>query len=201
MNILAGTTSCEDGKIYDAYDKPYIPESHTISYLFQEPRLLPWMNVEQNIDIVLRKVFVEKNFRQERVQKFLTIVGLEDSKQLYPNELSGGMRQRVAIARAFAYPSRLMLLDEPFQALDPAIRNEILTSFLRVWDKDPRTTLFVTHDRQEALLLADRVYILSDKPAKIKRMVDIQIDRSKREQMVVEMAEYDRDIYQALFLA
>ena len=111
------------------------------------------------------------------------------------------MRQRVAIARAFAYPSRLMLLDEPFQALDPAIRNEILTSFLRVWDKDPRTTLFVTHDRQEALLLADRVYILSDKPAKIKRMVDIQIDRSKREQMVVEMAEYDRDIYQALFLA
>ncbi|HPX28634.1 MAG TPA: ABC transporter ATP-binding protein [Sphaerochaeta sp.] len=132
-----------------------------VSFLFQEPRLLPHVNVWANVEVTLR-AFYEQEERNRIALHYLELAEMKESLHLYPHELSGGMRQRVAIARAFAHPAELMLLDEPFQSLDIRLRMHLIKAFLTLWEEERRTTIFVTHDTKEAILIGDRVLCLGD---------------------------------------
>ena len=124
--------------------------------------LIPSATVFRNVELALRSSEPCAAIRSQIVHHYLEMVGLSDSRTLYPAQLSGGMRQRVAIARAFAYPSRLMLLDEPFQSLDIKLRYSLMEAFLTLWSESPKTTIFVTHDPKEAVALGDAVCCLGD---------------------------------------
>lgn len=162
LNIVGDIVKADSGSVVKSES-----EEGAVSYLFQEPRLLPWFSVLTNVEIVLRNYFEKHKERVEVAMKFIKMVGLSDYAKLKPEQLSGGMRQRVAIARAFAYPGNLMLLDEPFQSLDSDLRWQLVNAFLNLWHTDKRTTLYVTHDVQEALLMADQVVKLSKRPMQI----------------------------------
>ncbi len=179
LHMLAGMEQVDSGTISG------VPMSSTtnvasLSYLFQEPRLLPWRNVSENIELVLRNHITDAAERKERVLQFVELVGLKGFEYLYPRELSGGMRQRVAIARAFAYPSQLILMDEPFQSLDADLRFNLIAAYQAIWQRTPRMTALVTHDIQEALLLSDEVIILSGRPASIRGTIPVPVDRAER---------------------
>jgi NitT/TauT family transport system ATP-binding protein len=175
FNVISGLTDYDGGEITGI-------ENRNISYLFQEPRLLPWLTVYENIDIVLKNIYPEKK-RNEVITHYLEMVGLIEYIDNKPEELSGGMKQRLAIARTFAYPSSLLLMDEPFQGLDVKLKNDIIGSFLKLWEKDKRTVLFITHDIDEALKVSDQIYIIQDNPVKISQVEHI-ID-----------SKFSRDIY------
>lgn len=175
FNVISGLTDYDGGEITGI-------ENRNISYLFQEPRLLPWLTVYENIDIVLKNIYPEKK-RNEVITHHLEMVGLIEYIDNKPEELSGGMKQRLAIARTFAYPSTLLLMDEPFQGLDVKLKNDIIESFLKLWEKDKRTVLFITHDIEEALKVSDQIYIIQDNPVKISQVEHI-ID-----------SKFSRDIY------
>ena len=151
LNLINGLLSPQQG---------IISRSGNASVLFQEPRLLPWRTVRQNIKIVLQKHYGEQK-SLETAEHYLQLVGLGDFMDYYPDRLSGGMRQRAAIARAFAYPAETILMDEPFQALDLGLKISLAKLFTRLWIEDSRTAVFVTHDINEAVLLGNEIYVLS----------------------------------------
>jgi NitT/TauT family transport system ATP-binding protein len=170
-------------------------EKGVFSYLFQEPRLLPWHTVLANVELVLRPWYDDRHERIHRASGFLHLVGLEEYGKFKPDQLSGGMRQRVAIARAFAYPGRIMLLDEPFQSLDTHLRWSLVEAFLSLWKADKRTTVYVTHDVSEALLMADLVVRLSSRPMGILETFTIGTPREQRslgspESIVIQQSFY-----------
>lgn len=174
LRLAAGLLQPDSGKVIRD-----VGEEGSISYLFQEPRLLPYSTVFTNVELVLRRAYPNQKERQELVLHYLGMVGLSDSLGLYPAQLSGGMRQRVSIARAFAYPSSVMLLDEPFQSLDIKLKYSLLNAFIKLWEESPKTTLFVTHDPKEAILIGDAVCCLGD-PKRPKLLTNIDIPRSAR---------------------
>ncbi|MBI9012534.1 MAG: ATP-binding cassette domain-containing protein [Clostridiales bacterium] len=135
LNAVAGLISYE-GEIY---------KSSKQSFIFQEDKLLPWLTVYDNISVIL-KGHINEDEIDNTVKHYLQLVGLIDSSQQYPNQLSGGMKRRVAIARAFAYPSDILLMDEPFKGLDKALKAGIINDFMKLWKEDNRTILLVTHD-------------------------------------------------------
>jgi NitT/TauT family transport system ATP-binding protein len=147
-------------------------DASKISFIFQEPRLLNWKSVYDNI------AFVTDN--KKVIDEALRLVDLEAEKNLYPKNLSGGMKQRVAIARAFAYPSKLLLMDEGFTGLDLKIKLELIEYFIKIWEKDQKTVVHITHDIDEALLLSDRVIQFSNNPIRILNDLRINIDQRKR---------------------
>jgi len=143
-----------------------------ISFIFQEPRLLNWKTVYDNIAFVTND--------QEVITEALRLVDLEVEKDLFPKKLSGGMKQRVAIARAFAYPSNLLLMDEGFTGLDLKIKLELINYFIKIWEKDQKTVIHITHDIDEALLLSDRVIQFSNSPINIINDINITINKNER---------------------
>jgi len=143
-----------------------------ISFIFQEPRLLNWKSVYDNI------AFVTDN--EKVINEALCLVDLESEKDLYPKSLSGGMKQRVAIARAFAYPSKLLLMDEGFTGLDLKIKLELIEYFIKIWEKDQKTVIHITHDIDEALLISDRVIQLSNNPVRILNDLRITVSKGNR---------------------
>lgn len=128
------------------------------------------------------------------------MVGLTEYRDYYPSHLSGGMRQRVAIARAFAYPSEILLMDEPFKGLDPKLKSDLMKSFLELWVKDKRTVVFVTHDVDEAVMLGHFVYIMSKSPAQIIRIFEINTSIQDRFLKSGEMAIFKEQINRAFDL-
>jgi NitT/TauT family transport system ATP-binding protein len=157
LHLASGLIEPDEGKVVR-----HASEEGSISYLFQEPRLIPSATVFRNVELPLRASEPCKAVRAQIANHYLEMVGLSDSRALYPDQLSGGMRQRVAIARSFSHPSRLMLLDEPFQSLDIKLRYTLIEAFLTLWEESPKTTIFVTHDPKEAILLGDAVCCLGD---------------------------------------
>lgn len=160
LNIVAGLEAYQSGTTEGLEDK-------TFSYIFQEDRLLPWATVEGNIRFVLETRYDEETIRTI-LNKYIEMVGLEDYRTYYPNQLSGGMKQRVAIARAFAYPSDILLMDEAFKGLDMELKTGLIQSFLALWKKDRRRVIMVTHDINEAMDIAHDIYILGGRPLEIK---------------------------------
>ena len=191
LNIIHGILTPASGVIEK--DK-----SNEISYLFQEPRLLPWKTVGQNIELILKNHYEHKQ-RQKITRHYLEIIGLNDFADYYPSELSGGMRQRVAIARAFAYPAEIILMDEPFQALDPGLKLNLTRLFSSLWIEDNRTSLFVTHDITEAIFLGDEIFVLSSKfPSEIVDHFINPVPREKRDQKNPEFLKIEEELYSLL---
>ncbi|MDR1486849.1 MAG: ABC transporter ATP-binding protein [Deltaproteobacteria bacterium] len=166
LNILAGyLTNIEGSILID--DSPHLGPSPKVGVVFQSPNLFPWLTAAENIEFGLKMTGIDKQKRLEKVQNLLEVIGLENSANLLPHQLSGGMRQRVAIARALALDSKIILLDEPFSALD-ALTREMMQQHLRsIWRKADRCFFFITHDVQEALLLANRLIVMSAGPGRI----------------------------------
>jgi NitT/TauT family transport system ATP-binding protein len=163
LNIISGLEQYDSGDIVGLERKKF-------SYIFQEDRLLPWFSVEENIKFVLKGDNTEEE-TDNITDKYLRIVDLEEYRYYLPKQLSGGMKQRVSIARAFAYPSDILLMDEPFKGLDMELKTNLMKSFISLWNEDKRTVIFITHDMDEAMLLADYVFILEGKPLGIKERI------------------------------
>jgi NitT/TauT family transport system ATP-binding protein len=146
--------------------------------VFQQYTLYPWLSAEDNIKFGLRHL--PKKERTEVARKFLAVVGLLDFAGSYPFQLSGGMQQRVAIARALALRPSILLMDEPFGALDAQTRSLMQELLLSIWERDRLSVLFVTHDIDEAIFLADRICVLSTKPGRVRELIDVHLPRPRQ---------------------
>jgi ABC-type nitrate/sulfonate/bicarbonate transport system ATPase subunit len=147
--------------------------------VFQEPGLFPWLRVEENVAFPLRVRGLAPGAIRERVGPILDQVGLGPFRRSYPAELSGGMRQRVAIGRVLAMDAAVLLMDEPFAALDVQTRNLMQEFLLQLLERQRKTVLFITHDIREAVFLADRVYIMSARPGRVKEVLDVPLPRPR----------------------
>ena len=164
IRLLSGLVKPDSGNVI-------LPPGARPSYVFQEPRLLPWYNVYNNLDFVLRDIY-PKERRKEIIMRYLKLVGLEDYCNAPLTDLSGGMIQRVSLCRAFIYPSDILCLDEPFVGLDIKLKEELAEAFAKIYEDDGRTVFFVTHSLEEAKCLADTIYILAGRPAKIAAVIE-----------------------------
>ena len=169
-----GTVRVDGRAPRDAWDQ--------VAFVFQSPRLAPWRNALANVllGVELRFGRAEARRREPMARELLALVGLADSAGKYPSMLSGGERQRVAIARALAVEPSIVLMDEPFSALDPNTRRRLRAEIERIWQRTGRTVLFVTHDIDEALTLADRIVLLSNKPTRVLEIVAVDAPRPRR---------------------
>jgi NitT/TauT family transport system ATP-binding protein len=146
--------------------------------VFQHFALFPWKTVRANVLYGLEKMGLARQERERRAQGFIDLVGLAGFEDSYPSQLSGGMKQRTAIARTLAIDPKILLMDEPFGALDAQTRHLMQSELLAIWRRSPKTVIFVTHDVQEAVFLADRVAVMTARPGHIKTIVDIALDKS-----------------------
>ncbi|MDB6145348.1 MAG: transporter-like [Pseudomonas sp.] len=154
--------------------------------VFQGYTLFPWLTVRQNIEFGLKRRGVASKERKEIVEHYLNEVGLLRFADNYSKQLSGGMMQRVAIARALANDPQILLMDEPFGALDSQTRLQMQQLLLRVWEHSKKTVLFVTHDIDEAILLGDRIFVMGARPGRIKEVLDVPIERPRNLDMVMD---------------
>jgi NitT/TauT family transport system ATP-binding protein len=152
-----------------------------IAFVFQSPRLVPWRTALDNVLLgsELRSGGGDKEQRRARATELLSLVGLASDARKYPSALSGGERQRVAIARALAVDPKIVLMDEPFSALDPNMRSRMRTEMERIWIETGKTVVFVTHDIDEALQLADRTVVLSNKPTRVLEIIELNAPRPR----------------------
>lgn len=164
LNIIAGTLDKDYGEVIGF-------EKEDISFVFQEDRLVEWKNVKDNIGFVLKDK-MDKKLREDIIDQYLSLVNLEEYKLYYPRQLSGGMRQRISILRAFAYPSKILIMDEPFKSLDINLKRKIMEFVLKLKEIKGKTCILITHDIEEAISLGDRIIILTGKPAKIKKIIE-----------------------------
>lgn len=200
ITCLLGPSGCGKTTVLNVISRLTPFEGHTegvedkISYIFQNQRLLPNLTVYGNLDFVLKGVEADKTKRKEKILELLRTVELEERKNAYPKQLSGGMAQRVAMARAFVYPSTLLLMDEPFKGLDISLKKRLIYAFIKLWRKDKKTVVFVTHDIDEALLIADSVTLLSDK-AKILYRQEIDYPQEERQLSDDKLINIRTEIY------
>jgi ABC-type nitrate/sulfonate/bicarbonate transport system ATPase subunit len=177
--LVAGLQSPQPGSEVLLEGRPVDPKRHNISFVFQEPSALPWQTVRENIGIGLRIKKQPRDEIERRVDEIIDVVGLRGFEDFHPHQISGGMKQRVAIARAFAMNADLILMDEPFVSLDQPTRERMQREVLDIWERHKRTIIFVTHNLEEALFLADRVVVLSSKPARIREDLKIPMPRPR----------------------
>ena len=159
---------------------PAIAGSRPVAMVFQDPRLLPWRRVGANVGFGLEGLIADRAERRRRITAALRLVGLADRADRWPGRLSGGERQRVGIARALAVKPSLLLMDEPFSAIDAITRKGLQDELLRIWRETGTSVLFVTHDLDEAAYLADRVIVLAGRPAGVRQDLDIDLPRERR---------------------
>ena len=172
LNLVADLEQPTTGKVEVAHDRAAL--------MFQEPALLPWLTAAQNVELALRLRGVGKRERRERAGDLLALVRLQDAGGKRPHELSGGMRQRVAMARALAQDSRVLLMDEPFAALDAITRDVLHEELVRIRESQSLTVLFVTHNVREAVRLGDRVVLLSSRPGRVAKEYAVAIEHPRR---------------------
>ncbi|WP_081389679.1 ABC transporter ATP-binding protein [Paenibacillus odorifer] len=154
-----------------------------ISYMPQQPALFPWRTIEDNVLLAGEIKGALQDGAREEARQWLAKVGLNGFEQAYPHMLSGGMQQRAAFLRALLAPQELMLLDEPFSALDALTRSEMQRWLLELWEENRRSVLFITHNIEEALLLSNRIYVFSGRPGSILHTVDVPFPRPRRDEI------------------
>lgn len=178
LRIIAGLEDATEGKI-NYKGKELLEPTSEIGMVFQNYSLLPWRTVIDNISLGLEFKREDKRTRLEVASKYLEIINMQKFANAYPYELSGGMQQRVAIARALANDPQVLLMDEPFGALDAHTRIILQKELLRIWEQNKKTVLFVTHSVDEAVYLSDKIVIMSSNPGEIKEIVNIDMERPR----------------------
>lgn len=179
LNIVGGLLSPSSGSVYF---EGIMEKEPNLAIVFQEIALLPWRTVYQNVIYGLEEKKVSKKELKEKADLYIDMVGLTEFKDAYPKQLSGGMKQRVGIGRALAVEPDLLLMDEPFSALDAQTRLLMQEELLAIWNRTQLSTLYVTHNIDEAVYLADRVIVLSRHPGRIKKVIEIDLPKMGRDQ-------------------
>jgi len=178
LRLVAGLDTSYSGSII-YQGKPITGTDLSRGIVFQEHRLFPWLTVEENIALAFSATSVSKEERKLRVEKQISTVGLNGFEKAYPHQISGGMSQRVAIARALVLRPKLLLLDEPFGALDALTRLKLQQELQRLWEHEGLTTILVTHDVEEAVFLGDRIVVMESHPGRIRRIVPVPLARPR----------------------
>ena len=178
LNIIAGLDPADSGTVLEN-EKPVSGPGRDRSVVFQEGALFPWLTAQKNIEFGLKQMGVPARDRGERAAHYLQLVHLTRFGDSYLHELSGGMRQRVAIARALALEPEVLLMDEPFSALDAQTREDLYQVLQEIWERTRKTIVFVTHNVREAACLADRVVLMSPRPGRIQQEFRVQIARPR----------------------
>lgn len=178
LRLIAGLDTSYTGSIV-YQGKAIVGTDLSRGIVFQEHRLFPWLTVEENIALAFTATDVSKEERKLRVAKQISTVGLNGFEKAYPHQISGGMSQRVAIARALVLKPKLLLLDEPFGALDALIRLKLQQELQRLWEHEGLTTILVTHDVEEAIFLGDRIVVMESHPGRIRRIVPVPLSRPR----------------------
>jgi len=190
LYILGGFIRADSGAI-EVGGKPVTGPGTDRGVVFQEYALFPWLTVTQNIRYGLEMTGVARREREETVRRLVRTIGLEGFEHRFPRELSGGMKQRVAIARTLAYDPSILLLDEPFGALDAQTRETMQDELLRLWQATRKTVVMVTHDVNEAVYLSDRVLVMSQRPGRMVAKFSIAIDRSGNRETTMLNADFN----------
>lgn len=178
LRMIAGLEDPTKGSI-SCYGKPVRGPGPDRGMIFQAYTSFPWLTALQNVEYGMKLLGIPKAERREKARQLLIEVHLGGFENAYPSELSGGMKQRVAIARTLAQNPAVLLMDEPFGALDALTREEMALEILRIWTDQPKTILFVTHSITEAVLLADRVVVMSARPGRIAEIIDVDLPRPR----------------------
>lgn len=178
LRIIAGLEKPDGGSV-TLNNKTILAPGPDRGMVFQEYSLFPWRTVLKNITFSLELKKIPKDERNKIANEYLELVGLEMFAESYPHELSGGMKQRVAIARALVNDPKVLLMDEPFGAVDAQTRNMLQEELLKIWEKEQKTIMFITHSVDEAVFLADRVMVFTARPGKIKEIIDIDLPRPR----------------------
>ena len=189
LNMIAGFVAPTHGRVL-VDDIEVVSASADRGVVFQEYALFPWRTVQDNIKYGLEEKGVPRDEVERAVQKYLHLMGLQGFQHKYPRELSGGMKQRVALARTLAYEPDVLLMDEPFGALDAQTRELQQDELLAIWREKKSTVLFVTHSVEEAVYLSEKVVVMTTRPGRIKSVIDIDLDRSRHREDVVTSPEF-----------
>lgn len=180
LNVAAGLVEPTGGRVL-VDDKPVSGPGPERGVIFQQYALFPWLTVRQNVEFGLKVARVGRAERRARAQHFIDLVGLTDFADALPKTLSGGMRQRCAIARAYAVNPSILLMDEPFGALDALTRVQLQDQLLATWSAERRTVMFITHDVDEAVYLASRVIVMATRPGRLYRIIDVDLPYPRTE--------------------
>ncbi|KKO55340.1 ABC transporter ATP-binding protein [Paenibacillus sp. DMB20] len=178
LEITAGLLSQTSGEVL----LDHVQQSGTsrdIGVVFQDSALFPWRSIRRNIEFGLEIAGVSREERRDRVQKTMELVGLAGFEDKYPHQLSGGMRQRAGLARTLVADPRVILMDEPFSAVDHLTRLTLQDEMIRIWEKEKKTIFFITHDVAEAVYLATRIVLLSPRPGRIQKIFDVPFERPR----------------------
>lgn len=196
LRIIAGLNDPTSGSVHVQGRAANDRSRHNIGFVFQEPTLMPWTTVRDNVQLPLDLTYVSRSDARARVDQALAQVGLLDFAEVYPRELSGGMKMRVSLARALVTDPDILLMDEPFAALDEITRFKLNNDLLTLWRKLRKTVVFVTHSVFESVYLSQRVLIMTPRPGRIARDVRIQTDEPRGEEFRTspEYAAYCRDV-------
>jgi NitT/TauT family transport system ATP-binding protein len=200
LDLLGGLTDLSTGRIL-VDGKPVTGPGLDRGIVFQQYALLPWRTAQGNVEFGLEAKGVGRRERATKAREYLELVGLTGFHDRYPHELSGGMKQRVAIARSLAFDPAVLLMDEPFAALDAQTRDSLQDELLRIWEKTGKTIVFITHGIEEAVYLGQRVAVMTSRPGRIKAVVDIPLTaRSATEDLRSdpEFARYRHEIWSLL---
>lgn len=199
FNIISGLMKPDTGQVY-IEGQDFTGKTGRVSYMYQKDLLLPWKKIIDNVSMPLIIRGEKKEEAREKVKKYFEIFGIEGFEYKYPHQLSGGMRQRAALMRTYMFSKDIILLDEPFGGLDAITKSKMQSWLLEILDKLEASILFITHDIEEAIFLSDRIYILSDRPAKIKEEIKINIPKPRNSDVVTtnEFNEIKRHILDLL---
>ncbi len=178
LNCMSKLTETTDGDIF-IDGVPADPVKHNLAFVFQEPTALPWRTVAENVAYGMEIKKVPEKERRERLEYILSLVGLKDTADLYPNQVSASMMQRIAVARAFAVNPDLLLMDEPYGQLDVQLRFYLEDELVKLWQTLNSTVLFITHNIEEAVYVADRIIVLTPKPTKVRAEVVVDLPRPR----------------------
>ena len=200
LNIIAGLLEPTSGEVY--CDGKLVEGTGTDrGVVFQQYALFPWLTVKKNVRFALEMRGIKGKEADELAMKYLEKVDLVKFADHYPKELSGGMKQRVAIARAYAADPQVLLMDEPFGALDAQTRTQLQTELLQTWERDQKTCFFITHDVDEAIILAQKVIVMSARPGRVKAIIDIDIPypRDQETKMSPRFLELKNEIWSLVY--